>query len=81
MRNSAEEESFVVNNNVCLFCDYLAQSSNGICQSCKQEYTVVRGYIETNPSSNVMEISNSTKISLSKIRLFIKEGHFIEKIK
>jgi hypothetical protein len=64
------------NDNMCKFCTGLRPAVNGICESCKGEYTTIRTFIEKYPISNLMDISNATKISLAKIRTFLDKGYF-----
>jgi molybdenum cofactor biosynthesis enzyme MoaA len=66
-------------NNFCQSCDQLRPTSQGICDVCTEDYKVIREYIQQNPESNVMDISNSTKISLKKIRIFVEKGNFLSK--
>jgi predicted ATP-dependent serine protease len=62
--------------NTCQICGELKSSNSGLCESCKEEYNTIRSYIEKSPRSTLMDISNSTRLSLKKIRLFVERGHF-----
>jgi ribosomal protein L40E len=75
-----EGEDYMLNNNVCPYCGFLKPAIRLACESCTEEYEALRLYIEKQPLSNMMEISNSTKISLKKIRLYIEKGHFSIKL-
>jgi hypothetical protein len=62
--------------NTCEVCGDLKSSINGYCEPCKEEYNIVRSYIMKSPLSTLMDISNSTGVSLKKIRRFVETGDF-----
>jgi hypothetical protein len=66
------------NHILCTFCGNLGPRTNtGICHSCMIDYERIKNYVLKNPDSILMEISNETKISVTKIMAFVRGGHFI----
>jgi predicted ATP-dependent serine protease len=64
-------------NNFCMFCDQIKPSHQGMCNECRDEYNLIRDYIMQRTDANAMDISNSTKVSLMKIRRFIEKGNLL----
>ena len=65
---------------ICDFCGNLFERTNNkMCEGCKQNYIRIRSLVEETPDITVLEISNRTGISITKIHGFVKDGYFIMK--
>ncbi|RCX22695.1 hypothetical protein DFP94_101276 [Fontibacillus phaseoli] len=66
------------NYRICDFCGNLYErSSNRMCQSCETIYQKIRSVVEARPDTIVLDISNQTGISVSRILSFVKNGYFV----
>ncbi|MGE5703518.1 MAG: hypothetical protein ACM32O_13390 [Clostridia bacterium] len=62
----------------CPYCKNSMRPHEFFCSTCAQDeyisYRAVKDYLRKYPSSNAMQISNATGISVSKIIKFIRDG-------
>ncbi|GIP55372.1 MULTISPECIES: hypothetical protein [Paenibacillus] len=65
------------NYRICDFCGNLYERSESrMCQSCETTYKKIRSIVEARPDTIVLDISNQTGISVSRILSFVKNGYF-----
>jgi len=68
------------NYHICEFCGNLCkQRMNGMCENCEETYRKIRSIVDDNPNTIVLEISNQTGVSVSRILSFVRNGYFIMK--
>ena len=68
------------NYQICDFCGNLSEKrSKKMCQSCEDSYNKIRTIIEAYPDTIVLDISNQTGVSVSRILSFVKVGYFTMK--
>lgn len=68
------------NYQICDFCGNLHEKTpRKMCQHCEQIYQQIRSIVEVSPDIMVLDISNQTGISVSRILSFVKNGFFIMK--
>lgn len=66
------------NYQICDYCGNLfGKTNHSMCQSCEESYLKIRSIVEVHPDIMVLEISNQTGISVSRILSFVKNGYFI----
>lgn len=65
------------NYKICDFCGNLFQVHiKNMCNSCEKMYIQIRNIVEDRPDTIVLEISNQTGISVSRILSFANHGYF-----
>jgi len=65
------------NYQICDFCGNLSEKrSKKMCQNCEDNYNKIRAIIAAKPDTIVLDISNQTGISVSRILSFVKVGYF-----
>ena len=65
------------NYQICDYCGNLHEKTNNkMCDRCHQNYIQIRSLVEDTPDITVLELSNRTGISVSKIHSFVKNGYF-----
>ena len=70
----------MANYRICEFCGNLCkQRTNRMCENCEETYRKIRSIVEDNPNTIVLEISNQTGVSVSRILSFVRNGYFIMK--
>ncbi|MEF2964802.1 hypothetical protein V3851_03090 [Paenibacillus sp. M1] len=68
------------NYKICDFCGNLYERTNNrMCQSCEEVYRKIRSIVEVKPDTIVLEISNQTGVSVSRILSFVRNGYFVMK--
>ncbi len=70
----------MVNYRICDFCGNLyAKRTNQMCENCEKVYLKLRSIVEVYPDTIVLDLSNQTGISVSRILSFVRSGYFIMK--
>ncbi|MFD1956812.1 hypothetical protein ACFSL6_22195 [Paenibacillus thailandensis] len=66
------------NYHICAFCGNLHEKTNyhNMCKSCEEMYHKIRDVVVAYPDTIVLEVSNLTGISVSRILSFVKNGYF-----
>lgn len=68
----------MANYQICDFCGELSErTSKNMCASCEKMYRKLRSIVEANPDTMVLDLSNQTGISVSRIVSFANKGFFI----
>lgn len=68
------------NYQICDFCGHLSEKTNNkMCASCEQMYIKIRSIVEVHPDTVVLDLSNQTGISVSRILSFVRNGYFTMK--
>jgi hypothetical protein len=68
------------NYQICDFCGNLyGKTDKKMCQSCEKSYLKIRSIVEVSPNTMVLDLSNQTGISVSRILSFVRNGYFIMK--
>lgn len=68
----------MTNYQICDYCGNLAErTSKNMCHSCESSYRKLRGIVEAYPNMMVLELSNQTGISVSRILAFANRGYFL----
>lgn len=71
------KENIMGNYSICKICGNLYERRNKpICKSCEELYEKIRSIVEKKPDTIILEISNQTGISVSKILAFANNGYF-----
>lgn len=65
------------NYRICNYCGNLYEVKiKSMCSSCEKMYIKIRSIVEEFPDTIVLEISNQTGISVSRILSFAENGYF-----
>lgn len=68
------------NYQICDFCGNLCErTSKKMCKSCEENYLKIRSIVEVYPDTIVLDLSNQTGISVSRILSFVRNGYFTMK--
>lgn len=68
------------NYQICDFCGNLTEKNTiKMCPSCEQMYQKVRRIVEVHPDTIVLDLSNLTGVSVSRILSFVDNGFFTMK--
>ncbi|QAY65243.1 hypothetical protein [Paenibacillus protaetiae] len=68
----------MANYHICAFCGNLHEKADyrNMCKSCEGMYQKIRDVVVARPDTIVLEISNQTGVSVSRIISFVKNGYF-----
>lgn len=67
----------MANYRICDFCgSFYEVQVKSMCSSCEKMYVEIRSIVEDRPDTIVLEISNQTGISVSRILAFANRGYF-----
>lgn len=68
------------NYQICDCCGHLFENtSNRMCQECRERYMQIRSIVEKTPDITVLEVSRRTGVSIRMIHSFVRNGYFIMK--
>ncbi|MGO4370686.1 hypothetical protein [Paenibacillus sp. 2TAB19] len=70
----------MANYQICDFCGELSEkTSKNMCKSCEDMYHKLRDIVVAYPDTMVLDLSNQTGISVSRILSFANRGYFVMK--
>ncbi|GGH21443.1 hypothetical protein [Paenibacillus segetis] len=68
------------NYQICDFCGNLTEKNYiKMCADCEEMYNKIRSIVEVHPDTIVLDLSNQTGISVSRILSFVRNGYFTMK--